>query len=176
MFSGPQEKKDKNLTKYISGDTRFRNVPRDRKGIIFLWAQKEFKNLSRMFNAGIATPEPKKQLRNVMVMSYIGNEEQAAPMMKDVSLKNPKKNFDTILKMMKELYSEARLIHGDLSEYNVLVYDDEPFLIDVGQSVVLEHPLAEELLIRDVANMSRYFRKLGVKSEENEMMSFIKGE
>lgn len=166
----------KHLTKYITGDTRFRNIPKDRRGIVYLWAQKEYKNLKRMFKAGIATPEPKKQLKNVLVMQYIGNEQQPAPMLKDFSLPNPKKSFKTILKMMKDLYLKARLIHGDLSEYNILVESGDPFFIDVGQSIVLEHPLAEELLVRDVANICRYFKKLGVKTEEKGMLSYIKGE
>lgn len=164
----------KNLTKYITGDTRFRNVPKDRKGVIYLWAQKEYKNLHRMFNAGISAPEPKKQLKNVLVMRYIGDEQEPAPMLKDVSLTNPKKNFKTIIKMMKVLYREAKLVHGDLSEYNVLVYDKELFLIDVGQSVVLDHPLAEKLLARDAQNISRYFKKLGVESEIEDMLKYIK--
>ncbi|MEE9151728.1 MAG: serine protein kinase RIO [Thermoplasmata archaeon] len=166
----------KNLTKYIAGDTRFRNIPRDHRGLVYLWAQKEYKNLKRMFQAGIATPEPIKQIKNVLVMRYLGNEQQPAPMLKDVTLSNPKKSYKTVLKMMKDLFLEAKLIHGDLSEYNILVENGKCFFIDVGQSVVLEHPLAEELLIRDVANICRYFKKLGVKTEEEGMLSYIKGE
>ena len=132
--------------------------------------------MMRMFDAGLAVPEPKKQLKNVLVMSYIGNEQQPAPMLKDFSLPNPKKSFKTIRKMMRDLYLEAELIHGDLSEYNILVENGECFFIDVGQSVVLEHPLAEELLVRDVANICRYFKKLGVETEEKDILKYIKGE
>jgi RIO kinase 1 len=166
----------KHLTKYITGDTRFRNVPKDHRGVVYLWAQKEYKNLRRMYNVGIAAPEPKKQLKNVLVMRYIGNEQQPAPMLKDVILPNPKKSYKIILKMMRDLYLKARLIHGDLSEYNILVENGKCFLIDVGQSVILEHPLAGELLVRDVTNISKYFRKLGVEVEEKDMLKYIKGE
>ena len=129
-----------------------------------------------MFQAGIATPEPIKQIKNVLVMRYLGNEQQPAPMLKDVTLSNPKKSYKTVLKMMKDLFLEAKLIHGDLSEYNILVENGKCFFIDVGQSVVLEHPLAQELLVRDVANICRYFKKLGVKTEEEGMLSYIKRE
>ncbi len=165
----------KHLIKYITGDPRFRNVPKDRRSIVYLWGQKEFKNLARMFNAGIAVPEPKKQIKNVLIMGYIGNDSQPAPMLKDVPKLEPEKSFDIILTMMKKLYSEAKLVHGDLSEYNILVDNEKHFLIDVGQSVVLEHPLAEELLVRDVANIVRYFTKLGVRCDGKDMVSFIKG-
>jgi len=166
----------KNLTKYIAGDPRFRNIPRDHRGVIYLWAQKEYKNLKRIFSAKIASPCPKRQIKNVLVMSYIGSEEQPAPMLKDVTLSNPKKSYKIILKMMRDLYQKAGLIHGDLSEYNILVQNGKCYFIDVGQSVVLEHPLAQELLERDVANISRYFKKLGVKSKEIDMLNYIRGE
>ncbi|UCE75254.1 MAG: serine protein kinase RIO [Methanomassiliicoccales archaeon] len=166
----------KNLTKYITGDPRFRNIPKDRRGIIFLWAQKEYKNLARMYNAGIKSPEPKKLLKNVLVMQYIGCEEQPAPMLKDTTLSDAEKSYKSIKMMMKKLYEEAQLIHGDLSEYNILVEDEECFLIDVGQSVVLEHPLASELLLRDITNITRYFKKLGVKINEKELLDYIRGQ
>lgn len=163
----------KNLMKYIIGDPRFRNIPKDKRGIIFLWAQKEFKNLKRMESAEIPAPRPVKLLSNILVMTYIGCAEQPAPMIKDCSLENPQRSFEILYDAMKRLYSKARLVHGDLSEYNILVDGGDCFLIDVGQSVVLEHPLARELLNRDLGNMVRYFRKLGVQCSEKEMLEFI---
>jgi RIO kinase 1 len=165
----------KHLTKYITGDPRFRNVPKDRWGIIYLWAQKEYKNLLRMTNAGVASPRPKKQLKNVLVMGYIGSKERSAPMLKDVPLKRPKKSFESIKKMIKKLYLQAKLVHGDLSEYNILVDKGDLFFIDVGQAVVLDHPLAQELLERDIKNITRYFNKLGVDCEEKEMLGYVMG-
>ncbi len=166
----------KNLTKYITGDPRFRNIPKDKRGIIYTWARKEYKNLSRMFSAKIASPEPKRLVDNVLVMEYIGSENRPAPMLKDVSLPNPKKSYWSILDMMRKLYLDANLVHGDLSEYNILFEKGECFLIDVGQSVVLEHPLSEELLKRDASNIARYFGKLDVKTDVDEMLKYIKGD
>lgn len=163
----------KNLMKYIAGDPRFRNIPGDRRGIILLWAQKEFKNLMRMEKAKIPAPKAVKLLSNVLVMTYIGRGERPAPMIKDHSLGEPEENFQALLDIIKKLYSKAKLVHGDLSEYNILVDDDKCYLIDVGQSVVLEHPLARELLVRDVGNMVRYFKKLGVKCNEKDMFDCI---
>ncbi len=165
----------KNLTKYITGDPRFRNIPKDKRGIIFLWAQKEYKNLFRMHDAAIRSPRPVKLIKNVLVMEYIGDEERPAPMLKDTTLSDPQKSFESIKKTTRKLFQKAQLVHGDLSEYNILVEKDECYLIDVGQSVVLEHPLASDLLIRDATNISRYFRKLGVKIEENEFLDYVRG-
>ncbi len=163
----------KNLMKYITGDPRFRNIPRDRRGIIFLWAQKEYKNLMRMEKAKIPAPKAVKLLSNVLVMTYIGRGEQPAPMIKDYCLDEPQESFQAVLDIMKKLHSMAKLVHGDLSEYNILVDDDKCYLIDVGQSVVLEHPLARELLVRDVGNVARYFKKLGGKCDEKDMFEYI---
>jgi len=67
------------------------------------------------------------------------------------------------------------LIHGDLSEYNILVKDGKLFIIDVGQSVLLDHPMAEEFLHRDVKNIINYFSKYGVKADFEKVMKEIKG-
>jgi RIO kinase 1 len=165
----------KNLTKYITGDPRFRNIPKDKRGIIFLWAQKEYKNLLRMHDAKIRSPKPVKIIKNVLVMEYIGEEGQPAPMLKDSTLSDPEQSFQSIKETVRDLFQKAQLVHGDLSEYNILVDKGECYLIDVGQSVVLEHPLASDLLTRDVTNISRYFKKLGVTIDESELLEYVKG-
>jgi RIO kinase 1 len=60
---------------------------------------------------------------------------------------------------MKKIYSEARLVHGDISEYNILIRNDEPVIIDVGQAVMYNHPQAKALLIHDIKNIAHYFKR-----------------
>jgi RIO kinase 1 len=96
-------------------------------------------------------------------MEYIGDETAPAPELRDVQLENPEEIARKILDYAKLSYQKAGLVHGDLSEFNVLMFKGEPVIIDVGQAVLLEHPMAKELLERDVKNIARYFRKLGVK-------------
>jgi RIO kinase 1 len=122
----------------------------------------------------VPAPTPVKLLANVLVMAYIGCGEQPAPMIKDCFIDDPQKSFENLLDIMRKMHSEVQLVHGDLSEYNILVDDGDCYLIDVGQAVVLEHPLAMELLLRDVGNMARYFTKLGVKCDEKDMLNYIK--
>ena len=56
---------------------------------------------------------------------------------------------------MKKMYRECMLIHGDLSEYNLLWHDDTVYVIDVSQSVDREHPHAHEFLLRDCKNITQ---------------------
>jgi RIO kinase 1 len=68
---------------------------------------------------------------------------------------------------------EAEIVHGDLSEYNIL-NDGEPVIIDLSMGVLLDHPLAEEMLERDVHNILTYFHTLGITEKEDELLKFIK--
>ncbi len=83
-------------------------------------------------------------------------------MMRNVDLSDPADVAETILGYVRVAYQKAELVHGDLSEFNVLMDDDVPVLIDVGQAVLLDHPMSEELLVRDMGNIARFFRKYGV--------------
>ena len=70
---------------------------------------------------------------------------------------------------VKKLYREAKLIHGDLSEYNIFITpEDRIILIDLSQAVRIEQPVADELLLRDLRNITRYFKKMGVETPEPE--------
>jgi len=60
------------------------------------------------------------------------------------------------------MYIEGDIIHSDLSEYNILFYKNKPYLIDLAQGVVREHPFAFDFLKRDIENVVKFFRKHGV--------------
>lgn len=165
----------RNLAKYIYGDPRFKNVKHKHHDLIRAWAQKEFKNLARMYYADVRVPKPIYVLNNVLVMEYIGDDKSAAPMLKDVKIRKRRELFNKLVEYVKRLYNKAHLVHGDLSEYNVLINNGETVIIDVGQAVVLEHPMAEEFLIRDINNLVRYFRHLKLKIDDEKVMKKIVG-
>jgi RIO kinase 1 len=149
----------KDFRKYIEGDPRFKNVKGDHRSLVNTWARKEFKNLNRIYDAGIRVPEPITYLNNILIMEFIGSEGRAAPMLKDIILENPQECLDILTETVESLYKKCQIVHGDISEYNVLVPDDDIVIIDVSQSVLLSHPMAPELLERDIKNLERYFRK-----------------
>ncbi len=156
--------------KYIEGDRRFEDLPGGTK-MIFAWTKKEFSNLSRMHGGGIKVPEPLAYSKNILIMEYLHHEGHPAPMLKDVKLneKNMKFISEQVLDYFDVLYNELGMVHGDLSEFNILIAEGYPYLIDVSQSLLLEHPKAEELLERDINNLVRYFGTNGVKISVEEI-------
>jgi len=164
----------KKYRRYIEGDHRFKDVPKGVK-MIYSWARKEFSNLRVMHKAGIKVPEPISFSKNILIMEYLDHRGYPAPMLKDVKIDQEDMEYvsDQILGYMKTLYNEVEMVHGDLSEFNVLISKGYPYLIDVSQSVFLDHPEAIDLLERDVKNFVRYFRDNGVDVTEEDVVDEI---
>jgi RIO kinase 1 len=166
----------KGMLPYIEGDPRFAHVRRDTRSLVYAWAQKEFKNLQRAHEAGVKVPKPIAVDNNVLIMEFVGKNGVSAPIMKDVPPENPKRVYRQILTYLKKLYRKARLVHADLSEYNIMIWEDKPVLFDVSQAVPLEHPMANKFLRRDLENLHRYFKKLNVDVlSVDEMQEMVTG-
>lgn len=166
----------KNIGKYIEGDKRFTGLSGNPRKLIYAWCTKEFKNLCRLEAAGIRVPHPSRFLKNVIVMDYIGDEHMAAPQIRTVRLDEPQKIYREILRYMKRAYQKAKLVHGDLSEYNILFHEGKPYIIDCGQAMLADHPNAIEFLKRDIKNINRYFRSLDVEVwSDQTVLRFVKG-
>ena len=163
---------------YMEGDPRFEGLlGRGTRALVYAWARKEFRNLKRAFEAGVRVPEPIDIEKNVLVMEFIGEDGFPAPIMKEVELDNPEEVFWRLMEYVRRLYMRAELVHGDLSEYNVMIWNDEPVLFDLSQAVTLDHPMAEYFLRRDVGNILRYFSKLGLPVPSlEEALKMVKGE
>ncbi len=153
----------KGMWKYIDGDPRFKGVKRDTRSLIFAWALKEFKNLELAHYANVRVPKPIAVRNNVLIMEFIGENGETAPSLKESPPEKPDKTYRELLKYLKRLYRKAELVHGDLSEYNVMVWKDETVLFDMAQAVPIVHPMAEFLLRRDFTNLNNYFRRLDVE-------------
>jgi RIO kinase 1 len=96
-------------------------------------------------------------------MGFIGKNGVSAPSLKEQPPRAPGKVYSLLLTYLERLYRKADLVHGDLSEYNIMVWNGRPVLFDMSQSVPTSHPMSEFLLRRDLENVHRFFSRLGVK-------------
>ncbi len=165
-----------NIRKYITGDERFRKIGKNRRKAIFLWAQKEFRNLERMHKGGVKVPKPIKCQKNIVAMEYIGLDGDPAPHLKDIEVSEPEKLFNTLFGHLERLYQDVGLVHADFSEYNILMTDEEPTIIDVGQAVLIKHPMALEFFNRDIQNLVRFFKKRGITEDVDTLVSAVVGD
>jgi len=163
------------MTEYMDGDPRFSHVRRSRKEIIFAWTRKEFSNLKRARKAGVPVPEPYSFDRNILLMEFLGEGQAAFPHIREVELPDPGATYREIVGYMEVLFMKARLVHGDLSEYNIL-FSDRPYLIDMGQAVTPDHPRALHFLVRDIRNINRFFSDKCEVMGEQEIFQRIAGE
>ncbi|MBW3018998.1 serine protein kinase RIO [Candidatus Woesearchaeota archaeon] len=157
---------------YLKYDPRFPAINRNKRKVIFSWAKREYRNLMKARDAGVRVPTPYTILSNILVMEFIG-DEKAAPMLKDKHPKDPEKFLKDIVTQMRKLY-KAGMVHGDLSAFNILNYNEKPVLIDMSQSTTLENTFAAEYLDRDIRNICNFFRKLGLDCSDAEIKKKIK--
>jgi RIO kinase 1 len=162
------------MSEYLAMDKRFRFTGR-RKQIVLVWAQREFKNLMKAYQAKVSVPKPIAIRDNVIIMKFIGNRYPKNPESARLLKDNPgnEKMPGLVVNEMKKLY-KAGLVHGDLSEFNILNLNDKPMLIDLSHSLPVLSNSAEELLNRDVENVCRFFNKKGFKLNKEDVLKEIK--
>ncbi|KNC95923.1 atypical/RIO/RIO1 protein kinase, variant [Spizellomyces punctatus DAOM BR117] len=155
----------KDRDRYVSGEYRFRHgySKSNPRKMVKVWAEKEMRNLKRLHAAGIPCPEPLLLRMHVLLMTFIGDKNGwAAPRLKDAVITDPdvyRSVYLQLVKMMWIMYHKCKLVHGDLSEYNLLYQKKILYVIDVSQSVEHDHPHALEFLRKDCTNVVEYFRR-----------------
>lgn len=164
------------MKKYLEGDRRFREFRDDRRSVMEEWCRKEFKNLGKASNV-LSCPEPIAHEKNILVMEFIGEEFSPYPKLKDVEIENPGEAYEIVVKGIERLWKEENLVHGDLSEYNILVEENQLVWIDFSQGLHNTHPEAENLLERDLENIADFFERQGAETDpEKAFKRIISGE
>lgn len=162
---------------YIQGDPRFERTKMDTRSLVNLWALKEFRNLQQAKKAGVRVPAPFFVEGNVLLMEFVGRNGIPAPLLRETPLDHPARAYDKIAKAIRRLYRKAELVHGDLSEYNIMMTDLDPVIFDFAQAVPPEHPMARAFLERDLRRLNAYFSKIGVTVPTIERLtSWVVGE
>jgi RIO kinase 1 len=162
------------LFEYLRADPRFPGLDRNRRKVVIMWARREYRNLLKAREAGVRVPMARAVLNNVLVMEFIGDDGEAAPKVKDAIPENPKEFFEKVIIGMQKLH-KAGLVHTDLSQFNILNYNEEPVFIDMSQATTLENPNAEDYLTRDIKNICNFFRKLGLDIDDEKVRQQITG-
>ena len=177
-------KQPKGRDQYIKEDYRFQKRYKGKAGSsknIRLWAEKEMHNLNRLHQAGIPCPVPITLKDHILVMSFVGHDGTPAPKLVDIasSLDSDElySAFNQVISSMFTLFNECNLIHCDLSEYNILYYNDTCYIVDVSQAVECSHPNAAKYLFQDCTNVVNFFRRMGLShdiSKPKELFDYVR--
>eukprot|EP01071_Lankesteria_metandrocarpae_P001300 Lankesteria_metandrocarpae@DN1456_c0_g1_i2.p1 len=156
----------KDRSRYVDGEHRFRRGyvgSGNSRKMVAQWAQKEFRNLCRISLANMPCPSPLSIKSNVLVMEFCGDDKgEAAPRLKDVTRLSQdgwRKAYVETVAIMRCMFQRCNLVHGDLSEYNLLYHDGHVCVIDVSQAVMFDHENAFDFLKRDCTNVTAFFSR-----------------
>lgn len=159
----------KDRERYVDGEFRFRNSrsQHNPRKMIKIWAEKEFRNLKRIYQSGVVpAPEPIEVKSNVLVMEFLNRGDGfASPKLKDFPYKDRDETlyyYHTMVAYIRLLYQCCQLVHADLSEYNTIVHNQKLYVIDVSQSVQPEHPMSLDFLRMDIKNINSYFERMSI--------------
>jgi RIO kinase 1 len=153
----------KKRMQYIAGDPRFSDLKPGSRSLIMTWARKEFKNMHTAHAVGVRVPLPIAVKKNVLVMEFVddseGNPMPALINTEEITLND----YQQLIEQMTMLYQKAKLVHADLSEYNIFKTDLGIMLFDFGSAIDIQHPNSKQFLLRDVMNINRFFEKRGIE-------------
>ncbi len=135
-----------------------------REALAFVWVSAEYETLRRLSDAGADTPRPVALESRAILMEYFGDGRRPAPQLHSEALRaeDAEHIWRQVLENI-EIFLSEDLVHGDLSPYNILLWDGRPRIIDVPQAIDARfNHSAFELLRRDIENVAVFFAKLGV--------------
>ncbi len=137
-------------------------------------AAREFTILNKAYRNGVPVQTPARRVDNMFTMRFLG-DAQRAPSLREVRLDHPAETAKQALGLVEKLL-EVCIVHGDLSEYNLLCVRGRLFAIDFPQAVdfssrIERHRLvrdAERLLLRDLTNLQEFFSRHRVRIDAYE--------
>lgn len=162
------------------GRTSFSQVKRnrshigEREHISWIYASrlaaKREADIIKILYPNVSVPKLIDYNRHALVM-----EVAKGSLLYKTKLEDPHWFLDEILQQLKNAYSK-HVIHGDMSEYNIFVFENGVQIIDWPQYVEPLQPHADELLVRDISNILTFFkRKYNLDVKLSDMLEFVKG-
>lgn len=137
------------------------------------WLMHEFTTLERLHQLGAAVPKPFAANDNALLMSYYGDERTAAPTLNGVrlTLNDAQRLFGEVLRTIELMLAQG-LIHGDLSAYNILYWEDRVTIIDFPQiTYAATNRNARQIFERDVTRVCEYFIAQGVPARPDQIVT-----
>ena len=149
------------------GSAATRKTERGRAAQVASWIEYEYLTQRMLHAQGADVPRPFAHLGNTVLMEYIGALGEPAPRLSDVLLEEEaaQRHFQTILRNIELTLQHGR-IHGDLSEYNILVWQDRVLLIDFAQAVDPFHNSdVFSLFQRDCERVCQHFTQYHIEAD-----------
>ena len=179
VYKKPEERSFKNTGQYLMG--KYYKKPSHRKAIEKgnkfakkikhqSWVNREYFMLEKLYELGAKIPKPILHIEDAIFMEFLGNQDFVAPRLCDITLNTAeaKNAFKKIIDNMIVFWNFG-IVHADLSEYNILWWNNEPYVIDFPQAIDKKtNPNAEEILDRDLRNITNFFGKF-IKTDFDEI-------
>ncbi|AAY80166.1 RIO1 family regulatory kinase/ATPase [Sulfolobus acidocaldarius] len=165
------------IVKYHKLGKSYRNYKKYREDTDSSWIRRTVHNAEKEYNALKCVksnygqvPSPLGSSLNAIAMEYIYGKE-----LYKIEISDPESALNDILSTVRIAYKECNIIHGDLSEYNILysLDSDRSYVIDWPQSTNIQN---EEILLRDITNILYYFsKKYNIIKGVQETLNYVKG-
>jgi RIO kinase 1 len=144
-------------------------------------AAHEYEMTIQAWKGGVLVPAPARRVENMFSMRFLGDEDGPAPRLKDVDLEEPEPILTKVLSGVEGL-ARAGVVHSDLSAYNILVYRDEPWFIDLSEAIRVDRTgdipwrrlqSATVALEGGLSAIQKYFGRYGLEFEAEPLISRI---
>ena len=145
-------------------------------------ASREFELLGYAWQGGARVPEPGSRIENLFSMQYLGTPDAVAPMLQHVRLTDPESFLPATVSGIEGL-AESGIVHSDLSPFNILVFQHQPWFIDLAAGIRVDRlgapawvRLNEALRALEVGTRAlyRYFRRYGLELEAAELLARVR--
>lgn len=139
-----------------------------------IWVNREWEMLTELSAAGLPVPRPVERTEDAILMTYVGDIDEAAPQLRSYRPSDASEAEDLFAQVLRaiELMLYRNVVHGDLSPYNILVWDGRLHVIDFPQAIdARKNRHAEALLERDVRRMCDHVAKWGLEPDSARLAS-----
>ena len=144
-------------------------------------AAREYEMTMQAWKGGAKVPAPARRVENMFSMRFLGDEGGPSPRLQDVQLDDPEHFSGVVLEGVRAL-AHAGVVHSDLSAFNILVHEGEPWFIDLSEAIRIDRtgePPWQRLeearcaLESGLRSLGKYFGKYGLELQTDSLIDDI---